>query len=165
MLLQVPVYQTLFHKMQYHNMKSSMNKVLQGNYAFISWKTYFRNLIARYYSDNNGATQVYIAREEFFPGGFGWAFPKDSPYLSSFDRVFQRLVESGLIDKWMTDLIQLSASENREKVLLEAEVEGAEAFTVFHLQGIFLIMLGGFLLALMAFLGEVMLGYLSVELK
>ncbi|XP_042203118.1 ionotropic receptor 21a-like isoform X1 [Homarus americanus] len=158
----VPVYQTLFQKMQYHNMRYSMERVLGGNYAFISWKTYFRNLIARDYTDRNGATLVHIAREDFFPGGFGWAFPKDSPYLVTFDEVFQRMIESGLIQKWMTDLIQLSARENREDLeLLEPEVKGPQAFTIYHLQGIFFIMMGGFLLTLLAFLGETLKAFLS----
>ncbi|XP_045618219.1 glutamate receptor ionotropic, delta-2-like [Procambarus clarkii] len=160
---EVPVYQALFRKMQYHDVKASMERVMEGNYAFISWKTYFRNLIARDYSDRNGASKVYIAREEFFPGGFGWAFPKHSPYLPAFDQVFQRLIESGLVDKWMEDLIQLSASENREKPkLLEPEVKGPQPFTVYHLQGIFFIMLGGYMLALLSFLGEALLGRLLV---
>ncbi|XP_071515665.1 LOW QUALITY PROTEIN: ionotropic receptor 21a-like [Panulirus ornatus] len=155
----VPVYQALFQKMEYYNMNYSMERVLQGDYAFISWKTYFRNLIARDYTDRNGVTQVHIAREEFFPGGFGWAFPMDSPYLAKFDEVFQRLIESGLIDKWMTDLIRLSASENREAPeVVEAEgLEGSRAFTVYHLQGIFFIMLGGYLMAVLAFVSEVLL--------
>ncbi|MPC97638.1 hypothetical protein E2C01_092962 [Portunus trituberculatus] len=45
--------------MQYYNMQRSMERVLKGNYAFISWKTYFRNLIARFYTDRNGDTKVH----------------------------------------------------------------------------------------------------------
>ena len=55
---QVPVYVSLFQEMQFYNMHHSMERVLKGNYAFISWKTYFRNLIARDYTDRNGDTKV-----------------------------------------------------------------------------------------------------------
>lgn len=57
---QVPVYQNLFKSMEYANMETSMEKVLKGNFAFISWKTYFRNLIARDYTERNGETQVKL---------------------------------------------------------------------------------------------------------
>ncbi|XP_063876364.1 glutamate receptor ionotropic, kainate glr-3-like isoform X1 [Scylla paramamosain] len=157
---QVPVYVSLFKEMQYYNMRHSMERVLKGKYAFISWKTYFRNLIARDYTDRNGDTQVHIAREDFFPGGFGWAFPKNSPYLIKFDKIFQRLIESGVVEKWMDDLIQLSASASKEKQVAgtaAAEVEGPRAFTVYHLQGIFLFTGGGMFLALLALVGEVLM--------
>lgn len=108
--------------------------------------------------------QVYIAREDFFPGGFGWAFPKDSPYLATFDQLFQQLIESGLINKWMADLIQLSASENRDKLqegLVQTEHRrGPQPFTVYHLQGVFVISLAGYLLAFGAFLAELLLSRL-----
>ncbi|XP_063597048.1 glutamate receptor 3-like [Penaeus indicus] len=144
--------------MEYQNMEKSMEKVLQGNYAFISWKTYFRNLIARDYTERNGETQVHIAREDFFPGGFGWAFPKGSPYRTKFDQLFQRLIESGLIDKWMSDLIQLSASKKRDRTGSEngtqSDRNGPQAFTIYHLQGVFFITVGGFGLAAVTFLIE-----------
>ncbi|XP_042858200.1 uncharacterized protein LOC122244381, partial [Penaeus japonicus] len=136
----VPVYQNLFKSMEYDGMENSMEKVLKGNYAFISWKTYFRNLIARDYTERNGETQVHIAREDFFPGGFGWAFPKSSPYRMKFDQLFQRLIEAGLIDKWMSELIQLSASKKGDGIGnangVHQERNGPQAFTVYHLQGV-----------------------------
>ncbi|CAL4059915.1 unnamed protein product, partial [Meganyctiphanes norvegica] len=96
--------------------EDSMVKVQQGGYAFISWKTYFRNLIARDYTGGNGETNIHIARGEFFPGGFGWAFPLGSPYRRQFDNMFQRLIEAGLIEKWMSDIIALSTQESRRQV-------------------------------------------------
>lgn len=108
---------------------------------------------------------MHIAREDFFPGGFGWAFPKNSPYLNKFDKIFQRLIESGIVKKWMDDLIQLSASASHEKkveVGALTEVEALpRAFTVYHLQGIFLFTVGGFLLALFALFGELLFVQIS----
>ncbi|KAK3888302.1 hypothetical protein Pcinc_007630 [Petrolisthes cinctipes] len=165
----VPVYQALFQDMQYHNTDHSMHLVLNGNYAFISWKTYFRNLIARDYTDRNGITKVHMARVDFFPGGFGWAFPPGSPYLPTLDAFFLRLIEAGIIDQWMSDLIRLSALLQRPRQEVEEDVvmEAAEdtmttntpqPFTVFHLQGIFFIILGGFVLAALTFLTEITVG-------
>lgn len=102
---------------------------------------------------------MHIAREDFFPGGFGWAFPKNSPYLKKFDKIFQRLIESGIVEKWMDDLIQLSASASQDKevdVGALTEMEAVpRAFTIYHLQGIFLFTVGGFLLALLVLFGEI----------
>lgn len=102
--------------------------------------------------------QVHIAREDFFPGGFGWAFPKSSPYRMKFDQLFQRLIEAGLIDKWMSELIQLSASKKGDGIGnangVHQERNGPQAFTVYHLQGVFLLTVGGFGLATFIFIME-----------
>lgn len=110
---------------------------------------------------NQAYFQIHIAREDFFPGGFGWAFPKGSPYRMKFDQLFQRLIEAGLIDKWMSDLIQLSASKKRDGPGNENETlrdrNGPKPFTVYHLQGVFFITIGGFGLAAVTFLIETMI--------
>ncbi|XP_076053562.1 ionotropic receptor 21a-like [Oratosquilla oratoria] len=171
----VPIYKRLFEDMQYANMKVSMEKVLDSGYAFISWKTYFRNLIAKDFTDSNGYTAVHIAREDFFPAGFGWAFPKGSLYLTKFDQLVQRLIESGLIEKWMSDLIRNSALQSR--MALRAKKESAKeqegsppaatadpenpvplAFTIYHLQGAFFAIFIGFSLSVLAFLAELCFG-------
>ncbi|XP_068217695.1 glutamate receptor ionotropic, kainate glr-3-like [Palaemon carinicauda] len=164
----VPVYMKLFEKMHFYNEQISMGLVLKGGYAFISWKTFFRNLIARDYTNRNGETKVRIARQEFFPGGFGWAFPKDSPYKEKFDRLFQRLREAGLIRKWMRDLILLSASESTDSLTTSVEEEeeedkGLQAFTVYHLQGVFFLMVGGYLLAGLFLIIEIFFGKKAIH--
>ncbi|KAK4320939.1 hypothetical protein Pmani_008194 [Petrolisthes manimaculis] len=122
------------------------------------------------------ASKVHMARVDFFPGGFGWAFPPGSPYLATVDGVLLRLIESGLIDQWMDDLITLSPllhqSRKEQKDMVkettattttdDTRTRSAEPFTVFHLQGIFFIMLGGFILAVITFMAELTVGTRSL---
>lgn len=67
----------------------------------------------------------------------------------------------------MDDLIQLSASASHEKKVeigALTEVEAIpRAFTIYHLQGIFLFSAGGFMLALFALFGEILIVQISTS--
>lgn len=55
-----------------------MDLVYEGKYAFFSYKSNLQFSVATMYTNTYGETDLHIAMEEFFPGGFGWAFPKVS---------------------------------------------------------------------------------------
>lgn len=74
----VPLYQQLFKDMHLYTPKKSMDLVYEGKYAFFSYKSNLQFSVATMYTNNYGETDLHIAMEEFFPGGFGWAFPKVS---------------------------------------------------------------------------------------
>ena len=104
-----------------------------------------------------------MAKELFFPGGFGWLFRKGSPARRKVDVIISRLVEAGLVEKWLTDLIENTKSDtpaeedSDDAKALEVEVkkeEGPQPFSLYHLQGLFMVYLGGVFLALVIFLIE-----------
>ncbi|KAK4323237.1 hypothetical protein Pmani_006021 [Petrolisthes manimaculis] len=91
----VPLYQQLFNDMHLYTPSKSMELVYEGQYAYFSYKSNLEFSVATMYTNTYGETDLHIAKEEFFPGGFGWAFPK-----------------AGLIRKWLQDLYILHKREN-----------------------------------------------------
>ena len=53
-----------------------MNLVAEGKYAYIYFKSNLESIVNTQYTTSTGETNLHIAAEEFFPGGYGWAFPK-----------------------------------------------------------------------------------------
>ena len=83
-----------------------MKKVWEGTHAFLSYRVVLRFVRARDFTDNFGHSHLYIAKKDAFPGGYGTAFPKGSPYLKRFDRYFQQLTEAGFIAKWTNEILK-----------------------------------------------------------
>ncbi|XP_050728411.1 glutamate receptor ionotropic, delta-2-like isoform X2 [Eriocheir sinensis] len=103
----VPLYQEIFKGLTFcSGLVPCIQKALDEPFAFISFSTYLRDAVAMHFIDRNGDTQVYMAQDRFFPADTGFALQKGSPLKRLFDRVLRRLLEAGLVDKWLNDLIQ-----------------------------------------------------------
>ncbi|ROT80665.1 hypothetical protein C7M84_000603 [Penaeus vannamei] len=50
-------------------------------------------------------TQLHVATGDIFPVELGWAMNPGCPYRHAFDRKIRALLQSGLISKWLDDLI------------------------------------------------------------
>ena len=55
---QRPLFQELFQGMNFAPEQPSLDRVMEGNYAFLAWRTYFRNIIIRDYTDSRGEAKV-----------------------------------------------------------------------------------------------------------
>ncbi|XP_042234092.1 probable glutamate receptor [Homarus americanus] len=150
----VPLYQEMFKHMNYYSSAESMNLVAEGKYAYIYFKSNLETIVTTQYTSMNGETDLHVAYEEFFPGGYGWAFPKGAPYRRTFDDVMWRCVQGGLIAKWMKDLhyiyleeaMEQKTPEDREAERQVALNKGGDSRVVLdlnHLQGPFLALLLG----------------------
>ena len=53
-----------------------MERVQKGSYAYIYFKSNLNIIVRTEYTNINGQTDLHVANEEFFPGGYAWAFPK-----------------------------------------------------------------------------------------
>ena len=62
--------------MTFYSSAESMNLVAEGKYAYIYFKSNLESIVNTQYTTSTGETNLHIAAEEFFPGGYGWAFPK-----------------------------------------------------------------------------------------
>lgn len=62
--------------MTFYSSDESMQLVAEGKYAYIYFKSNLETIVNTEYTSLNGETDLHIATEEFFPGGYGWAFPK-----------------------------------------------------------------------------------------
>ncbi|MPC93583.1 hypothetical protein E2C01_088717 [Portunus trituberculatus] len=58
-----------------------------------------------------------MAKDRFFPADTGFALQKGSPLRRLFDKVLRRLLEAGLVDKWLSDLIQQHTLATRRKAV------------------------------------------------
>ncbi|XP_064082364.1 uncharacterized protein LOC135198578 [Macrobrachium nipponense] len=53
-----------------------------------------------------GRNKFHFSRELFFPQNVVFVVPPGAPYKESFNRVMQKLIEGGFIDKWEYDEIK-----------------------------------------------------------
>ncbi|KAK7081106.1 hypothetical protein SK128_000836 [Halocaridina rubra] len=160
----VPLYMRIFKDMSIcPTLVDCIQRTLDERYAFISWRLYLRDAIAQDFTDKNGYTQVYLAKESFWPVDVGYTLQKGSPLKRGFDSVLRRLIEGGFIEKWVSDLIQkrfLSAqrAKRAEAVELGETVNTTDenmSLSVHHLQGVFFVYFVGMLLASLLFLLEI----------
>ena len=87
-----------------------MERAAKGNFAYISWKTYQQDIIARNFVDNEGRRRVYQVRLLILhhtthsaplkaktafntPAYVAWAFPPASDLRPEFNRIIRRLLE------------------------------------------------------------------------
>ncbi|KAK8396872.1 hypothetical protein O3P69_005090 [Scylla paramamosain] len=150
----VPLYKKMFQEMSFLSSSESMEKVQEGSYAYIYFKSNLNIIVKTEYTNANGETNFHVATEEFFPGGYAWAFPKGVPYRKTFDGVMAYCLQAGLIDKWERDLYSIYLKEaqdnktpqQRKKEKMEADAkrnDGQVVLNLNHLQGPFLILLLG----------------------
>ncbi|XP_068223238.1 probable glutamate receptor [Palaemon carinicauda] len=152
-----PLYQRIFRGLTFcPSLVECVQRTLDRRFAFISWRTYLRDVIAMNFTDKNGYTRVYLSRESFWPGDIGYAMQKGSPLKRGFDRILRRLIEGGFIEKWVTDLIQKHTLETQRMEKIKAgDEEGADQenddrilkLTLHHLQGVFFVYAAGMLLS------------------
>ncbi|KAK3896246.1 hypothetical protein Pcinc_000069 [Petrolisthes cinctipes] len=152
-----PLYQEIFRGISFcPSLLDCIQRTLDERYAFISFKTYVRDAIATHFTDRNGDTQVYMAKESFFPAGVGIGMQKGSPFRHVFDKELRKLLEGGFPIKWVTDLIQEHALEGRRMAAANdggsvSEGNGQLTFTLYHLQGVFMVTGTGLLLSAFVF--------------
>ncbi|XP_066961608.1 ionotropic receptor 21a-like [Macrobrachium rosenbergii] len=99
----------------------------------------------------------YAVEEKLFPNFVAWAFQKGSPYKLVFDRYLERMTHSGLVEYWHRSVVdkfqhstgQLTGSE------FSGEMTSLRPLTLENLQGAFIVMGLGTVLAILVLLIEV----------
>ncbi|XP_076049357.1 uncharacterized protein LOC143030037 [Oratosquilla oratoria] len=111
-----PTIKSIFEGFQVKVFEDQMNQVLAGRHAFLTWKYYIQYRIAARYTNAFGYTPIYKAKQEYLNyGGYGWGFRKGAPFRKRLDEMTQRLVQAGLIDFWLDDLIFSRARRERQQ--------------------------------------------------
>ena len=162
MRFQDKVYQTIHRSLELLGEKKCLERVWKGTHVYMYFKTYIQYSVARDFTDQFGNSPLHIARQEFFPGGYGTAFIRGFPYFRRFDLYFQHLVESGLILKWTADMHKdANKQPHMVKVTgLEESVKsyiagGPIAFSVRHLTAAFYMTLIMFSVSFFIFIAEI----------
>ncbi|KAK7069186.1 hypothetical protein SK128_001653, partial [Halocaridina rubra] len=113
---QNPTIKRIYEGMEIMEFEEQMERVLNGPHALITWKYKIKSLIAALYTNKFGYTPIYTAKSEYFNyGGYGWAFRKNAPFLRAIDLMKQRLIETGIVNRWMHDLIGTAAEKARKE--------------------------------------------------
>ncbi|CAL4075686.1 unnamed protein product, partial [Meganyctiphanes norvegica] len=98
-----------------------------------------------------GRHQYHVATDNFYPQGYGIAFPKGSPYTAVFDHAVLRMTEAGLITKWKND--QLFMQDN-SKIKRISSKDGLQSLNLLQIQGGFFLYGIGIVISILVFLVE-----------
>ncbi|XP_076055378.1 glutamate receptor ionotropic, delta-2-like [Oratosquilla oratoria] len=102
-----------------------------------------------------GLSKFHIAKETFYPQPFGIALRSGSPYKETFSRVLMRLQESGMINKWIKDVLENAATSQAAGSTSDSSEDELPRLSLLHLQSALILYGGGVVLALLVFVGEV----------
>ncbi|XP_071532992.1 glutamate receptor ionotropic, kainate 5-like [Panulirus ornatus] len=146
--------------MPIYAVEEGVERVLDGGFSYITLKSDINVKILSVYFDKYGKTPFHLSTSEYpILGGNSWGVRKGAPFLSQFRGMKQRLIEAGLIDLWMDDVIKRKVRHLRtskpEDERVESEVnDGQVVLGLDHLQGVFYLLLVGYMGALLTLLGE-----------
>ncbi|XP_064122547.1 glutamate receptor ionotropic, delta-1-like [Macrobrachium nipponense] len=156
-----------------------LNQALEGRQCHIDGTRYLEQQIAEHFTEANGDSRLYVGREGVLPGLNAWPIPHDAPYRENFDAVILAIIEGGLYNKWMKDMLDQARTEGRQRkrekiqqLLSEQKTveevpsdsgnsNEAKPLTIIHLQGPLILVLLGAAAGFIVFLFEVLSNYLS----
>jgi len=125
---------------------------LTAETALLNDKSYVKYLIPRLYVDSNGRPLLQPVPQEVLSYHIVMVLSKGNLLLERFDELISRIVESGLTVKWAKDIMHTRAvgavSENGG---------GGRRLSMAHLQSMFVLLLIGEGLALVALIVEVVM--------
>ncbi|KAG7162417.1 uncharacterized protein LOC121874011 [Homarus americanus] len=138
-------------------------------------------MIARYYSEPNGGTQLYVGQESIIPGISAWPLPHDAPYTPQINHLMMAVVEAGLYEKWSRDMLveaqrqsrvrqreyleknqQLEALQNVQEDLPSTDSR-LSALNLVHMQGPLMLLLLGLSIGGLVFTVEITASYFNLN--
>ncbi|XP_076045735.1 glutamate receptor ionotropic, delta-1-like [Oratosquilla oratoria] len=125
--------------------------VLRNKYAYIH-----ATMALKIRAFKFGRRKFHMARETFYPQGYGIVCRSGSPYKAIFEEVLIRISEAGLVNKWAKDELDAIQEGNDEE---EEEASGTVAITLEHLQAAFILMVLGGSSAGLVLLLEILLAW------
>ncbi|XP_068250184.1 glutamate receptor ionotropic, kainate glr-3-like [Palaemon carinicauda] len=137
----VPIVEPL----PYMGEEGCISLVLEGTHAHTETYAYMEIM----YSDLGHGEYVYSLRKQLYEGNLAFVFKKGTPWRYKFNLGIQSLVEAGLVEKWYRDLMSEFEKGSREGGLIELQ-----PLSVGHLQGPFLLLLTGLVMAFLVLAGE-----------
>ncbi|KAG7165816.1 Glutamate receptor-like 69 [Homarus americanus] len=156
-----PDIQKIFRKMEIYSMEDGLKRVLTGGFSLIVVKIHVRVHAGEIFFDQYGNSPYQLARTEYpIFGGNVWGFRQGAPFTSKISKMKGRLIEAGLLNLWLDDIIktqtELKETEReREKLTLDTEESSTQVVLgLDHLQGGFYLLLLGCYLAFLAFIAE-----------
>ncbi|XP_068247580.1 glutamate receptor ionotropic, delta-2-like [Palaemon carinicauda] len=124
----------LFNTANYvKSVDQGISKVLSGKFGFVNAK-----LSSEIRATKAGRHKFHIARQSFYPQGYGVALNRGAPYKRVFEKALAQLTEAGLIGKWtLNEVNSLKRGTNSDG---KTEDRGPGAITLKHLQAAFFLL-------------------------
>ncbi|XP_066952298.1 uncharacterized protein [Macrobrachium rosenbergii] len=113
------------------------------------------NLNSEIRTSQKGRDRFYLARQTFFPQGYGIACRKGAPYTQKFDEILISMVQAGLVNKWVKDEVMKIQRSNRGQQGDRGGQSESLALSLDHLKAAFFLLLVGLLFSAAALLCEI----------
>jgi hypothetical protein len=126
----------------------------QRNLSSCESKAYTEFLMNSKYIDQDGLPLLHIVNECLGTYLIINIVPKDSAFLTVFDNVITKSVESGLIIKWNNDIIDSLTIE--KMINMNRNRTSLKSFSIYDVQSAFYIIILGYICSLLLFLCEVL---------
>ncbi|XP_068202845.1 glutamate receptor ionotropic, delta-1-like [Palaemon carinicauda] len=140
-----------------------LHDVAKGTLATWDNSITTRLTIAVKFTDSKGQPLVHLPGFELLQERIAWPMQQHAPYKQRFDELIARVVQAGLVQKWLKQLIfeeqALARKKNIESQELEENTEQAESGQVVlsleHFQGPFFVLFLGYIAGALALVLEV----------
>ncbi|XP_066984727.1 ionotropic receptor 93a-like [Macrobrachium rosenbergii] len=143
-----------------------LQAALTGKVAYMDGRRFAAHHIAQYFTNADGSTKLYLARENVLAGMSAWAIPHDAPFQPQIDFLMMAAIAGGLYEKWNEDILSEARleSQRRQKKIQEqtgpqetrASDSNVQPFTLVHMQGPFMLLILGLLASTLSFAGEIL---------
>ncbi|XP_069162127.1 glutamate receptor-like [Procambarus clarkii] len=103
---------------------------------------------------------AYVVEEKLYPSNVGWVFQKGAPYKHIFDRYLSWMSQAGLVEYWRGTVVEDFRRTSGDSPETSSQTVGSQwlqPLALDHLQGAFIVMLLGTIVALLVLAVEVSL--------
>lgn len=106
--------------------------------------------------DLHASRHTYMLKEQIYSGALAFFLPKHTPWRVRLSQGIRGLVEGGLVDKWYSDIMDIgtSGSGGGGGRSIDLNQNRNKPLSLSDLQGPFLLLSLGLLLAVVAFVTE-----------
>ncbi|XP_053634054.2 glutamate receptor-like isoform X1 [Cherax quadricarinatus] len=148
--------------LQPETLENGLERILRGHHSVIANMYTATIVISSRYTDTHGFTPFHISKTSYpVFAGVAWGFRRGAPFRQRFSLIKQRMIESGLIDHWMSEAITAAAKDGEKAYATYkpmassmSESQGETVLSLQHLQGGFYLLFLGYVFAFLALLQE-----------
>nr|CEF34378.1 Variant Ionotropic Glutamate Receptor [Coenobita clypeatus] len=157
---------------------TGLKRTLHNKEAFVYVRVLMEAYIAEHLTGPDGKAKVYVASENISPGITAWHIIRDAFFQSHLDHCLLSLIEAGLSDRWMKEMLDKVRWESRLKQRQELQAvqeggqiqdvkehsgssQGLQSFTLVHMQGAFYLFFIGVTLSVLSFALESLVSQVS----
>ncbi|XP_068221268.1 glutamate receptor-like [Palaemon carinicauda] len=161
-----PVVKQIAKQVESVDIEAGLKKVLNGQYSLLTSRNRISTVIESKYANDYGQTPFYLSKGGYYLSpDLGWCFRKGAPIHHRFAQLANRLIEGGIIDYWLKDVMALNIKRNQKqqneqngkpdsKEIYDNVDDSKVILRMEHLIGVFLTFLLGIFIGCFVFLAE-----------